>query len=274
MTGNTDRVWAGVHDDAPHDDEGRPIHPEKGYPICAYPKTDAVDRTKDGKREDIPYCLRSAGWGTDRETGHCKTHGGAGGAPEGWANGNASHLLYSKRMNDDDREEFESLVETSDGDRIDVEDAADMLDSMIRFEYMRLARAVDSTPGVEMVQLYECPECGERHRESSGDCDGEIRVDPREIEPCPYRGEYDRIKGKAWVTFGDEAVERKERHIANLIDQYKRVTEGTDINVSGDHDVSVSGDDGDPVEVSITSVGVDLPEDVDDPDDADDGGEE
>lgn len=269
---DTDRVWANPHDDAPTNDDGVPIHPEDGHPICGYEKTDAVD--KNGrKREDVPYCLLAAGWGTDRSTGHCSKHGGAGGAPEGWKNGNARHLLYSKRMNEDDVEEFEALVETADGDRIGVEEMAEMLESMVGFEYMRLARAVDKTPGVEQVTMYKCPRCGKKHRQETpsghAGCDGSVRRGPQKIEPCNYTGNYERIPGKSWVEFGDEAVERKESRVANLIATYKKVSEGTDVNVKGDHDVSVDGD-GEAIDVNITGVGVDLPADDGEADDADD----
>lgn len=274
MASDTDRVWQGIHDDAPTNDDGVPVHPEKGYPICAYPKTDAT-ANNGRKREDIPYCTLRAGWGTDRDTGICSKHGGAGGAPEGWKNGNARHLLYSKRMNDDDVEEFEALVETADGERIGVDEMAEMLESMIGFEYMRLARAVDKTPGVEQVTTYKCPRCGKKHREPTpsghSGCDGDVRTAPKKLEPCNYTGDFERIPGKSWVDFGDEAVERKEARVANLIQTYKRISEGKDVNVKGDHDVSVEGE-GATVNVDITSVGVDLPDDVEeaDSDDADD----
>lgn len=281
MTSDTDRVWQGVHDDAPTDDEGRPVHPEKGYHICGMSKTDAT-ANNGRKRDDIPYCLQYAGHGTDRKTGACSKHGGAGGAPEGWANGNSRHLLYSKRMNDDDVEEFQAAVTTVDGDRIGVEQMAEMLENMIGFEYMRLARAVDKTPDVDMITMYECPRCGEKYRRGADEggsvasCNGEIRIAPRELEPCNYSGDLKKISGKSWVDFGDEAVERKESRVANLIATYKQISEGTDVNVKGDHDVNVEGD-GVNVDVSITSVGVDLPADEQtgdgDPDEDDDGGD-
>ena len=166
---DTDRLWQGAHDDAPTDEHGRPIHPDEGknYPICAQPKTDAVDRTKDGKRTDIPYCVRRAGWGTDRPTeagGACKTHGGAGGAPEGWANGNARHLLWSKRMNEDDREEFKQLVDVGDGDKVPVDEFRATLGNMIAFEEMRLTRALKKHPSVAQIAIYTCPRCGKKYR--------------------------------------------------------------------------------------------------------------
>jgi hypothetical protein len=273
------RLWQGAHDDAPRDDQGRPIHPEKGYPICAQPKTDAT-ANNGRKREDVPYCLQYAGSGTDRPTeagGACKNHGGAGGAPEGWQNGNARHLAFSKRMNDDDRDEFEAIVQTADGDRIGVDEMAEMLERMIGFEYMRLSRAVEHIPDVSLVARYTCPRCGKKYREDAGGdavverCDGDVRVAAKTFEPCDYSGPLDLIAGTEEVVFGDKAVDRKEGRIANLITVYKRIAEGQDVNVSGDHDVTVGGD-GSPVEVSITSVGVDLPDDAGGDDS--DGGDE
>jgi hypothetical protein len=171
-------------------------------------------------------------------------------------------------MNDDDREQFNAIVETADGDRIGVDEMAEMLERMVSFEYLRLSRAVDKTPDVDMITIYECPECGESYRRGQGDdattngCEGTKQVDRDTFVPCGYAGPLNRVAGKSWVDFGDDAVERKEARIANLISTYKKVAEGSDVNVRGDHDVSVSGG-GDPVEVNITSVGVDLPADGD-----------
>jgi hypothetical protein len=280
MTQDTDRVWANPHDEAPTDDQGRPIHPEKGYPICAYQKTDAEDNNG-RKREDFPFCLQSAGWGTDRSTGHCKNHGGAGGAPKGWANGNARHLMYSERMNDDDREAFKRLVDVGDGEHVPIDEFRATLENMIAFEEMRLTRAIDKHPDVDQIAMFECPRCGEKYRRSvdAGDadalvdrCTGQIRIAPKELKPCDYSGPLDKIPGKAWVEFGDKSVERKQSHIARLIQILNQVSEGQTVNVRGDHDVTVEGGD-EPVSVDITSVGVDLPDDVDDTDE-DGGGDE
>lgn len=258
----TNGIWKNTHEDVPTDDDGRPIHPEKGFPICGMEKTDASDESK---RDDIPYCLRRAGWGTDRPTdrgGACRLHGGAGGAPEGWRNGNARHLLYSKRMSDDDREEFDALVETADGNRIGVDEMAEMLENMVGFEYMRLSRAVGEVPAVSSVTIASCPQCGESYRVDGNDptptvdrCHGESNDSDG---PCGYAGELEIVPGKSFVDFGDKAVERKEAKLSNLIKTYKEISEGRDVNIDGDfsHDGSMS--------VSITSVGVDLPDEVED----------
>jgi len=284
MTSDTDRLWQGVHDDAPTDDQGRPIHPERGYIICGMTKTDAT-ANNGRKRDDIPYCLQYAGAGTDRPTeqgGACSKHGGAGGAPEGWANGNARHLAYSKRMNEDDKSEFEAIVETGDGELIDVDEMADMLKNMIGFEYMRLTRAVGVTPGVDLVGSFACPDCGKTYRKSidvDGDpvptvdgCGGTRRLPDGDPIPCDYVGPLDPIDGSESVRFGDKAVERKEARVENLIRTYKKIAEGDDVNVNADVDATVEGGDV-PIDVNITNVGVDLP-DGESESDGRDGGDE
>ena len=282
---DTDRLWQGAHDDAPTDEHGRPIHPDEGknYPICAQPKTDAVDRTKDGKRTDIPYCVRRAGWGTDRPTeagGACKTHGGAGGAPEGWANGNARHLLWSKRMNEDDREEFKQLVDVGDGDKVPVDEFRATLGNMIAFEEMRLTRALKKHPSVAQIAIYTCPRCGKKYRREVDpdtvpevvECDGTVQVDVETFVPCDHTGPLDKVAGKEWVDFGDESVERKQAHIANLIRIYDQVSGPSEFKV--DQDTTIHGDGDGAIDVNITSVGVDLADDQTEDDVDDDGGDE
>lgn len=278
---DTDRLWQGAHEDAPTDDQGRPIHPEKGYPICAQPKTDAT--AKNGrKREDVPYCLQYAGSGTDRPTeagGACSKHGGAGGAPEGWANGNARHLLWSKRMNDDDREEFKQLVDVGDGDKVPVDEFRATLGNMIAFEEMRLTRALKKHPSVAQIAIYTCPRCGKKYRREVDpdtvpevvECDGTVQVDAETFVPCDHTGPLDKVAGKEWVDFGDESVERKQAHIANLIRIYDQVSGPSEFKV--DQDTTIHGDGDGAIDVNITSVGVDLAEDQTE-DDVDDGGDE
>ena len=92
----TDTEWT-VHPDAPTDDEGHPIHPERGHRICAATKSDKTTPTSHGReRDDIPYCTLAAGWGVDdASTGKCDNHGGSGGAPPG--NDNAvDHGAYAE----------------------------------------------------------------------------------------------------------------------------------------------------------------------------------
>jgi len=110
------------------DEDGVPRHPDHGRPVCGYPKTDAVDKNGRKRGGEGDGCLLAAGWGTERSTGACrKHHGGSPGGAEGWANGNARHLLFSERMNEDDREVFEAVVQDpdgEDGDLISIDDMA------------------------------------------------------------------------------------------------------------------------------------------------------
>jgi len=284
MTSDTDRLWQGVHEDAPTDDDGRPIHPERGYIICGMTKTDAT-ANNGRKREDVPYCLQYAGAGTDRPTeagGACSKHGGAGGAPEGWANGNARHLMFSDRMNDDDREQFKQLVDVGDGDKIPVDEFRATLGNIIAFEEMRFTRALDKHPDVAQVAIYKCPRCGKKYRREVDpdtvptveECDGTVQVDAETFVPCDHTGPIDKVAGKEWVDFGDESVERKAAHIANLIRIYDQVSGPSKLEV--EQDTTIHGGD-DPLTVNITSVGVDLPEDTahsESESDGSDGGDE
>ena len=265
------------------DGEGRPVHPDKGYPVCGYPKTDATANNGRKRGGEGDACLLAAGWGTDRSTGACQKHHGASpGGPEGWRNGNARHLLYSKRMNDDDREVFEAVVRHPEDDDklLRLEDAADMLRNMIGWEQTRLVRAVDEAPDVERVDGYRCPRCGNTYKNSDSsplpdECTGSIQVRQGVYEPCPATANDFEPTGESFVDTGDKALERKESHVANLILSLKQVDDVADVRVEGDH--TVRGDPDEPVEVSINHVAVDLPEDVDEPDgesETDGGGDE
>lgn len=72
-----------------------------GKPLEEVPERDPDEhcnarRTRDGRF--VGYCKRTSGWGTDRDTGRCSSHGGSGGSStehEGndWA---ATHGAYSE----------------------------------------------------------------------------------------------------------------------------------------------------------------------------------
>lgn len=258
-----------IPDDVPRDDEGRPVHPEQGYPVCGYKKTDAVD--KNGrKREDFDACLLAAGWGSDRSTGACRKHHGASpGGPTGWQNGNARHLLFSEEMRDEDREVFEAVVKSGDddGDLMSVEDMADMLKNSVAWEFTRLKRAIEHIPESELVEKYACPRCGNTYTTSDSSplpdrCTG-FDMEGGHPTPCEAtRGEFTPT-GERFVAFNDKAVERKEAHLANLIETYKKIADGVDLNVDGTHEHTHKGDPDEPVEVEINHVAVDLPDDVD-----------
>lgn len=257
-------AWANIHDDAPLDDDGRPRHPETGDIICGYPKTDAT-ANNGRKREDIPYCLLHAGWGSPRESGHCRNHGGGSpGAPTGWANGNAKHLLYSNRLNEEDRRIFDALVDNPEGEgMLRLTDAVDMLKNIVAWEQTRIVRALREAPESELIEKWACPECDERHREPAGECDGIKATTPDGgVIRCTYDGAFDRVE--AFVHFGDKAIERKESHLANLVRTIKQIDPGVvDASIAAQQDVDVThrGDGDDPVEVDINHVHVDLPDD-------------
>jgi hypothetical protein len=88
-----------IHPDAPTDDEGHPVHPERDIRICARTKSDETTPTDHGReRDDIPYCTLAAGWGVEEASeGACDHHGGGGdnesaakaGAKEGGAVGDS-----------------------------------------------------------------------------------------------------------------------------------------------------------------------------------------
>lgn len=258
-----------IPDDVPIDDQGRPLHPERGYPICGYRKTDAT-ANNGRKREDVAACLQSAGWGTDRDVGACKAHyGGSPGGKEGWANGNARHLLYSQRMNDDDKEIFETVIHTADGEEgelIDITDMSDMLKQTIGWEFTRLTRALEYIPEAELVEKYSCPNCGAEYTKSESSplpdtCTG-FDMSRGHPEPCEHTKDMFKPTGEKFVTFSDKAIERKEKLLANLIQQYKKVADGVDLNVKGEHEHTHEGGDA-PMSVNISHVGVDLPDEVD-----------
>lgn len=103
--------------------------------------------------QDGTPCQRTAGWGTDSDTGRCSWHGGEGGAPDG--NGNAQkHSLHAdrdllyQRLNEDRQQlvdEWEAaLIERyrefhgREPDRADVED---LFEIAVGYAQRRIARA-------------------------------------------------------------------------------------------------------------------------------------
>lgn len=260
------------------DDDGVPRHPERGHPVCGYPKTDATANNGRKRGGEGDGCLLAAGWGTDRSTGACQKHHGASpGGPTGWQNGNARHLLFSERMNDDDREVFEAVVQDPNGDEGDllsIDDMADMLKNSVAWEFTRLSRAIDQIPEAELVEKFACPRCGSSYTKSKSSglpdvCTG-FDMEGGHPSPCEATAHEFSPTGERFVAFNDKAVERKEAHLANLIETYKKVADGVDINVDGEHEHTHKGDPDEPVEVAINHVAVDLPDDVDE---VEDGGE-
>ena len=101
--------------DVPRDDDGHPIHPERGHRICGASKSDRTTPTKHGReRDDVDYCLLAAGWGVDdKREGPCKHHLGAV-DNRGENNPNYKHGAYSEHLKSDlserEREAFDYLV--------------------------------------------------------------------------------------------------------------------------------------------------------------------
>lgn len=61
--------------EAPTDEDGHPVHPERGHRICGAVKSDRSTPAPHGRsRDDYDYCLQPAGWGTDSDAGACKNH--------------------------------------------------------------------------------------------------------------------------------------------------------------------------------------------------------
>jgi len=87
------------HPAAPTDDEGYPVHPERGHHICGRGKNDTSESENGRDRNEYPFCLLAAGQGTDKSTpgAACSHHGGASsGAPP--HNDNAArHEMYAER---------------------------------------------------------------------------------------------------------------------------------------------------------------------------------
>jgi len=154
-----------------------------------------------------------------------------------------------------------------------------MLKNSVAWEFTRLSRAIDEIPDSELVEKYACPRCGETYTKSASSglpdrCTG-YDMTGGHPDPCEATVHDFEPTGEKFVSFSDKAVERKEAHIANLIDTYKKIADGVDVNIDGDHDVTHKGDPDQPVDVSINHVAITDPTRDDDEDDVrvDGGGE-
>lgn len=105
-----------ISENPPRDDDGHPIHPEKGYRICGAVKSDRTTPTKHGReRDDFEYCLLAAGWGEDRNVGPCRKHPVTG---EQWGESNPNYQhghysefqeLHREQLTDREREMVEAI---------------------------------------------------------------------------------------------------------------------------------------------------------------------
>lgn len=104
-----------VSQEPPRNDVGYPIHPEKGYPICAAKKSDRTTPTDHGReRDDVDYCLQRAGWGTDRDIGPCRNHPITG---EQWGESNpnfkdgATSEYFKSKLSERQRDVYDEVAE-------------------------------------------------------------------------------------------------------------------------------------------------------------------
>jgi len=78
-----------ISDEPPRDDQGHPAHPERGHRICGATKSERSTPAPHGRsRDDVEYCLQTAGWGTDRDVGPCRNHPISG---EQWGKSNPNY---------------------------------------------------------------------------------------------------------------------------------------------------------------------------------------
>lgn len=128
-----------ISSEPPRDEQGHPIHPERGHRICGAVKSDRTTPTKHGReRDDYEYCLLAAGWGTDRSVGPCSKHPVTG---EQWGESNPNYK-------GGDYSEFVDFVQDSLTDRereameaLDLEEDADeFARDVVKEAYMKYLR--------------------------------------------------------------------------------------------------------------------------------------
>ena len=133
-----------ISQEAPTDEEGHPIHPERGHRICAASKSDRTTPTEHGReRDDIPYCTLSAGWGVDdKSEGTCRHHLGAV-DNRGTNNPNFKHGAFSEYLQDDlterEQEAIADLVDRLD----DPDDAGDIVRELVGDAVAKYKRSGD-----------------------------------------------------------------------------------------------------------------------------------
>lgn len=142
-----------IHEEAPTDDEGHPIHPERGHRICGARKSDRTTPTEHGReRDEYTYCLQVAGWGTDSDVGACRDHPYTG-SQIGKSNPNHSTGAYSKHMRSDltdsEREAFDELVASLE----DPDDTLDAIRELAAEALLKYKRSADQRFLREFRQL-------------------------------------------------------------------------------------------------------------------------
>lgn len=144
-----------VHEKAPTDEEGHPIHPEKGYRICGARKSDRTTPTNHGReRDDYAYCLQAAGWGTDHTIGACRNHPYTG-SQFGERNPSYKHGAFSKHfrsdLTDDETDAFDDLVDALE----DKEEAPSVIREIAAETLMKYKRSGDTRFLREARQLLD-----------------------------------------------------------------------------------------------------------------------
>lgn len=96
------------------DDQGHPIHPERGHRICGAVKSDRTTPTEHGReRDDYEYCLLPAGWGTEEDIGACQKH--PYGSRFGASNSNFKHgatsEYFKSKLSEHQQDVFDEMAE-------------------------------------------------------------------------------------------------------------------------------------------------------------------
>lgn len=140
-----------ISDEPPRDEDGHPIHPERGHRICGATKSDRTTPTEHGReRDEYDYCLLAAGWGEDRKVGPCQRHPITG---EQWgeSNPNYEHGLNSELLSDKDKEKLDELEDYDDLEK---------LEHLVDYEMVRFLRAEGLLEDPSLDPQYICRHCG------------------------------------------------------------------------------------------------------------------
>lgn len=153
--------------------------------------------TRDGTPCDLP-----AGWGTDKDGGKCKLHGGA--SPRGSDHGRFKHGLFSDYLDDEDQDTVDALDDYDD---------AEKLDELINWRLARLRRAVKSLQDDEDQRTF---------------WDAFETLVGQTGNPDP-----DQIKQLAkMLSSGNRAMQDEIDLVRKLIKDRNKIAEGDDVNVS------------------------------------------
>ena len=109
-----------ISDEPPRDEDGHPIHPERGHRICGATKSDRTTPTEHGReRDEYDYCLLAAGWGEDRSVGPCQKHPVTG---EQWGESNPNFKAgqtseyFKSKLSERQRDVYDEVAEALDDD--------------------------------------------------------------------------------------------------------------------------------------------------------------